>query len=72
MVQLEAIILKWTGTESIVANSLGSYVDARKLAAMEKLLGRNFGTFSWGSVLGPNQCVAIMNGFSGLVNHLMI
>ena len=39
---LDQIIFKWTGTDGIAANSRGTNIDARKLAALEKFFGQAF------------------------------
>ena len=39
---LPEIIYKWTGSENIVSNSRGRHIDARTLAALERLTGDTF------------------------------
>ncbi len=46
---LDQIIYTWTGVEGISPTSRGSYVDARQLAALEKLLGERFYQPGWGA-----------------------
>jgi hypothetical protein len=36
---LEQILFRWTGTEGVVPNSRGPFMDARRLSALEKLYG---------------------------------
>ncbi|KAF0215350.1 MAG: outer membrane adhesin-like, partial [Geobacteraceae bacterium] len=49
---MEQIFLKWTGTENIDPTSRGANIDARKLAALEKMIGQAFAGTS-----GPNPNV---------------
>ena len=39
---LPEIIYKWTGSENVVSNSRGRHIDARTLAALERLTGDTF------------------------------
>ncbi len=39
---MEQILFKWTGTETLDPSSRGQNIDARKLVALEHLLGRSF------------------------------
>lgn len=46
---MDQILFKWTGSDGIAANSRGAYIDARKLAVLEKFSGKQFT-----SDYGPN------------------
>ncbi|MEW6600510.1 MAG: calcium-binding protein, partial [Nitrospirota bacterium] len=39
---MEQILYKWTGSESVDPNSRGQFIDARRLAVLEKLFGENW------------------------------
>jgi Ca2+-binding RTX toxin-like protein len=46
---MDRILFKWTGSDWIAPNKNGLYIDARKLAVLEKIVGKQFT-----SVYGPN------------------
>jgi hypothetical protein len=39
---MELMIFKWTGSDNVSPNSRGKFIDARKLVAVEKLIGKRF------------------------------
>lgn len=62
---LNQIIFKWAGTDGIASNSRGSFVDARKLAALEKFFGQAFV-----GQIGPNPhnlaAISLNESYRGL------
>ncbi len=71
---LDQIVYAWTGMDGLDPASRGSYVDARQLAALEKLLGDGFYQPGWGanpgSTAGKQIGVAYANFADSLTAQL--
>lgn len=51
---LDSLIYRWTGSEAVAANSRGGAIDARQLAALEALTGKDFRQHGSSPNPGPN------------------
>ena len=70
--KVEAIVLRWTGSDEIRANSRGSYIDARHLHAVEAWSGDQFvqQLIDWTSDNpGPQSAAALNRQFQELVGR---
>ncbi len=59
--QIEALIYRWTGVEKTAAGSRGEYIDARRLAALEKLAGEEFRQSTNGSANPRQDSAKLLN-----------
>ncbi|MDO9106908.1 MAG: glucosaminidase domain-containing protein [Methylovulum sp.] len=62
------IIYHWTGANTVAPDSRGSYVDARQLVALEKLLGEDFYQTGWGANPGDTAGKKIATAYTELSN----
>ena len=63
---MSQILYKWTGSDAAVAGSYGDYIDARKVATMEKLFGQDY-VGNWGpKIAGPNSASLLSQSYDGL------
>ncbi|MGZ5025868.1 MAG: glucosaminidase domain-containing protein [Methylobacter sp.] len=62
------IIYNWTGANTVAPDSRGSYVDARQLVALEKLLGEDFYQMGWGFNPGDTAGKKISAAYTELSN----
>jgi|GEM_PF-3290033 len=67
-----SIVLKWSGSDTIVPNTRGMYADAKKLDALEKFLGVSFYQQGWGNNPGPNAAQIIDQTFKDLVDQFYL
>lgn len=61
------IVLRWTGVDGIDPGSRGSYVDARELAAQERLTGQAFHQPGWGANPGSTAGKRLTESFAGML-----
>lgn len=64
------IIYHWTGANTVAPQSRGSYVDARQLVALEKLLGENFYQTGWSANPGDTAGKKIAAAYAELSNSM--
>jgi|GEM_PF-2900465 len=64
------IIYHWTGANTVAPDSRGSYVDARQLLALEKLLGEDFYQTGWGANPGDTAGKKIAAAYTELSNAM--
>jgi Ca2+-binding RTX toxin-like protein len=67
---LDSIVYAWAGADGIDPASRGSYVDARQLAALEKLLGDGFYQSGWGANPGATAGKQIGAAYANLADSL--
>lgn len=67
---LDQIVYAWIGVNGIDPASRGNYVDARQLAALEKLLGDGFYQPGWGANPGSTAGKEIGAAYAHLANSL--
>lgn len=67
---LDEIVYAWTGVAGLNPASRGSYVDARQLAALEKLLGDGFYQPGWGANPGSTAGKEIGTAYAHLADSL--
>ncbi|MDP1615401.1 MAG: hypothetical protein Q8L68_06355, partial [Methylococcales bacterium] len=67
---VNSIIYDWTDADSISPQSRGSYVDARQLVALEKLLGEDFYQTGWGANPGDTAGKKIAAAYTELSNSM--
>jgi len=62
------IVLRWTGVDGLDPGSRGSYVDARELAAQERLAGQGFYQPGWGANPGSTAGNRLTESFASLAD----
>lgn len=67
---LNDIVYAWTDVAGLASSSRGSYMDARQLAALEKLLGDNFYQPGWGANPGVTAGKEISMAYANFTDSL--
>jgi Ca2+-binding RTX toxin-like protein len=62
---VDAILIRWSGSDGVVAGSRGPYADARQLTMLERFVGRPF-VGSWGSDPGPGAVEPLTLAYEAL------
>ena len=71
LAQLEILLYRWAGVETVSINSRGSFIDARKLTFLEKLTGEPFNQNGWGANPGPQAAKKLRSIWDSLFQELM-
>ncbi|NJM47105.1 MAG: hypothetical protein HC860_13860 [Alkalinema sp. RU_4_3] len=69
--QVEALLYRWAGVETIATNSRGSYFDARKLTFLEKFTGEAYVQRVQGSNPGPQAAKKLQSLWDGLLRETL-